>query len=459
MKKKAVFLLLLACFAGAVTTILQILGPVTPVTEPDLQDLLDSPKTAMRMHLYGANRDADGKPVSDKTLGFDYYVDGGRTKFHIHNVFESGASEDIYLRPDGSKKSSFEYFPLGENETLPLLRGRATFDNDGKTFTSHVVYGENGLKLRQGELLDSGLYKQSYFCADGVRIERQRLFDQKKNFQSESIYDCNTGKLSAEVLPGAYSGQVKVKLLRQDGTLKAELVKDYYSTTGKLYGENGKELIAEYKFDYSSSSVRTFYAPEKTSVLWESSFGRTRISFFDENSGKKVLYQEWKERSHDNGEKDYMLIKVTQYSATDGRLVKEITMSDDGKVPVSVTVPLPETVDLNSLTLSEKFEGGMAKLQEFRSKDKLRLVKTLDADGKVVKVMLSIEWQSWNNSEQPLGSEAEIIKLDPELMKMPEPLDPPEFKNLGPDRLYDYESAVSPKNWPSTYSVPVYDHY
>lgn len=452
MIRKIICALLAASFLGAIVVGTNYRAPEKP--NPDLQDLLNMPKTALQLQLYGANKDAAGKSASGKTLGFEYYKDNGRHKYWVHNIFENGAIEDIFLRPDGTKERANEYFPLRAGEDLPLLNGRAEFAADGKTYTSHDVYNDNGVLVRQGRLLESGLYQQTYFCEGGTKVQRLRLFDTKREFQSEKLYDCKTGVQLAEILPGAYSGQVKVHLLRADGSLLADLTRDWQGVGGNVFAEDGKTITAWFRTEYSSQTVRYFSAPDKLSELRITSFGRTTITHYNQATEKRTLVQVWKERDGEAGEpKRQLLVKSTEFDGQTGEWTKEIEMSSDGKFVEKVLVPLPKDTDLNTFKLPTHVDG-MEGLEKLRSQ--MRIVKTLNADGKVLKTELAVEYQSWHDTVQPPASVDEYVRVTPKLTSMPEAKAMPSFDDLGPDRVYDYETGTDPRSWPSSYQQPYY---
>lgn len=448
-RKTAISCLVLACLAGVAMAALQVRTPA-PQDGPDLQDMLNTPKTALQMQLYMANRDpATGKSVSGKLLGFEDYKDNGKTKYHVRNLFEDGASEELYFRDDGSTEKAFEYFPP-QQDALPLLHGSATFEADGKTYKSHLVFNDKGARVRQGQLLSNGAYQQTYFCADSTKPERVRLFNEKKEFTSEKLYDCKTGTLLAEVLPSTYYGQVKVMLYRADGTLKADLVRDYQGIGGKVFDSDGKTVLYEYRDELSSRTVTKYTADGKVTELATSSFGRTRIATYDPATGQRIRYQEWKERPGENGGPNKLLLtQVTEYSNDAANVpTRVVEMTGDGKLPASVSVPLPADVDLKSLALP-KVEGGLEQLEKLRSQ--MHLVKTLAPDGTVSKTELTIDYQSWNNTVQP-STAAEQIHVAPQLLSMPQgQVELPRFDNLGPDRVYDYGTNETPNSWPSSY--------
>ncbi len=445
----AISCLVLACLAGVTTAALQVRTPA-PNSGPDLQDMLNTPKTAMQMQLYSANRDpATGKSVSGKQLGYEYYKNDGKTKYRAKNFFESGASEELYFRDDGSLEKAFEYFPPVDDAPA-ILNGAASFEADGKTYKSHLVYNDKGVRVRQGQLLSSGEYRQTYFCADGSRAESERLFNAKKEFVSEKLYDCSNGRLIAEILPSTYYGQLKVLLYRADGTLKADTLRDYQGIGGVVYDVDGQTILYEFRDELSSRSVKKFTPDGKLIEESASSFGRTRIATYNPTTGKRIRYQEWKERPGENGgPKKLLLSQVTEYNDdAENSPTRVIEMSGDGKLPASVSMPLPASVDLKSLTLP-KVEGGLEQLEKLRSQ--MNLVKTLAPDGTVTKTELTINYQSWNNTVQP-STATERISIDPQLLRMPQgQVDLPQFDKLGPDRVYDYGTNDNPNSWPTTY--------
>lgn len=428
--------LLAICLIGGIIAVSQIRYADPAV--PDLQDMLHQPKTEMRMHLFGADRNnANGKTMSGKILGFDHYVDDGKTLYHSHNILETGGVEDIYLRPDGSKFMSKDYFPAQDPETAATLHSFATFAKDGKTYTSHDVKKEDGRLERSGRLLGSGLYQQTYFCDNGKTAQRVRLFDKDKNFLSEKLYKCDTGVLYAEVFPGSYSMQVKVNLLRPNGTRSAGLTKDYSGLSGDIFDEDGTTVIARMTNEYGSQALIFFDKNGKMRQVWTGSFGRYKIVNFDTATGLKTWSQEWKKHSELSDDlSGMMLVKVTEYAQDkENEAVRIIEMSNDGKVPVTVTTMVPGGFDFKSL----KYPASVTERPNFEKlREQTRLIHSVDANGQVTKTELSILYQSWNNLVLPPDTMPTQIKIDPDLLKIPAAIELPKFNDTGPDRVYDY---------------------
>ena len=446
MTKIKIALCLLACVAGGVLALSQMHPAVTTDSGPDLQDMLGVPKTAMQMHLYSANRNkANGKSMSGKTFGFDYYVNGGKDKRHVHNEFEDGASEDLYMRADGTTESSREYYPTDSRDEPGVLKSRATFAKDGTTWTSHDVFNAKGVLERSGQLLGSGWYQQMYFCEDGVHSRRLRLFNDKREFLSEKVYSCDTGLLVAEVFPGTVSGQFLVTLRRPDGTRAALLTKDYSGIGGDVFAADGETVIASFRKETYSENAKYFAGKDAISQIWQNSFGTTQIIVQDPATGKKVLFQEWKDRPGDKpGEKRMLLSKIIEY--VNSEPTREIELTGEGKTTVNVSVPLGK-MPLSRLKLPT-VDGGSAKLEGMR--DKMHLVHTLDASGKVVKTVLHIDYQSWDDVVQDPSVAPAKIAVPSNLFKQPEHTALPNFDDFGPDRVYDY---------PATPRLPVQQDY
>ncbi|MBX9685672.1 MAG: hypothetical protein K2X27_03155 [Candidatus Obscuribacterales bacterium] len=438
MKRRIIFLALAAlCFASAFSAFQKMRQAEKKM--PDLMELLEMPKTAMQMRLYSAQRNAaNGQSLSGKTLGFEYYKNNGQTKSHVHNEFESGAAEDIYFRADGSKESSQDYFPAARGMNASQLRSKAEFALDGSTYTKHEVYTQTGLLERRGQLLGTGLYQQSYYCADGASLKRDRLFDAGKHFLSEKIFDCSSKKLIAEVFPGQYESQVYITLYREDGSKLAYTTKDYAGLSGTLFAEDGVTAIGE--FSSSSSAMNIQYydgSPERITQSWTSFYGRTKIIVFDPNTQKKLYLQEWKERPGDSpGLKKLILVKVTEYSQDkDNDWSREVEMSSDGKSIATVTRPLGST-PLAGLSLAKS----PATEADFESKRRImRLTWSFDKSDRLIKFELAFENQSFNNTEQPLQSALPAPRdISAERLLLPKHVELPVFEDLGPERIYDY---------------------
>jgi hypothetical protein len=409
------------------------------VETPDLQDMLGSPKTALQLHLYGAARNAaDGSTMSGKILGYDYYSNGGRTHFHDHNLLEKGGSEDIFYRPDGSKSEVKEFFPLSDPESQAVLNSDASFAADG-SYTSHIVLKMDGKIERIGQLQAGGQYTQTYYCDDGKHKHRERLFDKDSShsFLSESLYDCSSGMKYAEVLPGGFYGTSSFKLFRADGSLSAELTKDYTGLTGNLYGSDGKTVIAKLTSGWGSQQADYLNADGKVYMSSSSSFGRTKVTSTDPATGRKVSEQEWKERPGENGAPSrLLLVKVTEYAQdSDNKESRVIEMSDDGTVPKSVSISVPAGFDFSKVALppGQKDRPEYEKLRE-----QTRLIQTIKPDGTVVKTELSILYQSWNDVTLPPENLPTTVHIDKGLFTAPVHVDVPSFDDAGPDKVYDY---------------------
>lgn len=449
-KEHILFGLLLVFLAGLAVAFFQKPDPI--IKEPDLQDMLSVPKTAVQMQLYSANRDpVTGKSASGKSLGFEYFKEDGRVKYYARTVFESGASQEIYWRQDGSRERAISYFPLKSGEERPLVHSRASFEKDGSTFLSHDVFNDAGRKVRSGRLLEDGFYEQSYFCGDGKAKERVRRFDAKKEFKSEQVFDCASGRVYAEILPGNYNGQLKIIVLREDGSREAELLKDYSGIGGSVFARDGKTLLAKYRSDYGSKSVKYFADGDEEKLRLEISttWGRTKVTSYDLATGKKLRVQEWRELPTDNPDKKVeVLVRVTDYALDkENSKTREVEMSADGKQAEKVAFPLAPDLDLKTLVLPEN-PSGLSGLENLRSQ--MNLVHTLDGSGKVVKTELTIEYQSWNNKVQPAPANPLRFNFAPDLFKMPAHDEPPVFNREGPGRVYDYEG----ENPSMTYSNP-----
>ena len=438
MKQKTLALGLgLLCLVGGAVALCQ-LSP-EKVETPDLQDMLGVPKTAVQMHLYGAARNAaDGSTMSGKTLGFDYYNNGGRTHYHDHNVLETGGTEDIFYRPDGSKYELKNFFPTSDPESQPVLHSDASFAADG-SYMSHVVSKVDGKIERVGQLQASGQYTQTYYCDDGKHKHRDRLFDKgsSHSFVSESLYDCASGIKYAEVLPGGFYGTTTFKLFRPDGTVSADLTKDYTGLTGDLYGNDGKTVITKLTSGWGTQQADYLNHDGKVYRSSSSSFGRTKVTSMDPATGRKISQQEWKERPGENGGPTrLLLVKVTEYAQdTDNKESRIIEMSDDGTVPKSVTVTVPDGFDFSKVALppAQKDHPEYEKLRE-----QTRLIQTIKPDGTVVKTELSILYQSWNDVTLPPENLPTTVQLDQGLFTAPVHIEVPNFDDTGPDKVYDY---------------------
>lgn len=452
MKKKLIIWLLLALVAaGAGVAVWQY---PHPKEEKDLQDLLDAPKTEMLMRLYSANRDrTSGKSISGMTFGFEYYKDKGRYLRHIHNDYEDGKSEDIYLRPDGSREARLEYFPPKDDKTPALLRSKASFGADGKTYTAHDFYRQDGSKERSGKLLASGLYEQSYFCLETGKVERIRLFDEKKEFKSESLFNCANGKLRAEILPGKFSSQSLVKVFREDGSKFADLIREYFNLSGTVYADDGKTALFEFKTDSWGPLVKTFDASQKTTQQWLSSYGRLTYTVFDPVSGKKLYEHEWKTDGVNGNIQAVKQYWAQEFAADseNSRLFK-VELDDSGKTPQKLFKPLPSDFDLRAAKL-EKLPDSEEELSRLRKS--MELVQTLAPDGTVTKTELSVPQKGLIHL--PGYPNPGKFKVAPELFKLPAHPRLPEFdaKELGPNRVYDYEGSEPPAT--NVYSG--YDYY
>lgn len=140
-------------------------------------------------------------------------------------------------------------------------------------------------------------------------------------------------------------------------------------------------------------------------------------------------------------------MKVTEFGAADdNRWTREIEMTNDGKLPLTVSIPLPADTDLKTLTLPTLPKDAKP-LEELRGQ--MRIVHTLDSSGKVVKTELAIENQSWNNTVQPQNTAPPELKIDAGELTLPARPELPSFDKLGPERVYDYDGSQPP-------STPVY---
>lgn len=311
---------------------------------PELADLLDMPKTAMQLKLYSAAKDPKtGASVSGIRVGYDYYSKDGMRKTHSVNAYESGATEDVYYRGDGSKESSRDYYSLEHGEKLPLLRSEARFDSTGNTYVSHDVKRRDGSWERRGKLLADGNYEQVYYCADGKTAEKIQLFDKGKRFLSEKAIFCHNGKPIRETQDGDY-GQKILILFNPDGSTAAKVSRMDCDEAGvcmegDVFGNNGEVTLhfstSGYGGDYK------VYSGGKLVMLWsESSYMETKIevTIYDStNPERKLFTQHYKAKEAWKPEKGKILTGASEYDAQN-KIIREIE-TDDQANPIRIILP------------------------------------------------------------------------------------------------------------------------
>jgi len=423
MKRTKLALVCLAVVAGlgALVTAATQFVHAPASNQPDLQDMLGTPKTEMQLRLYGANRDPKtGESKSALSVGHDVFSDNGKTKLLSLNQYVSGAAEDVHYRADGSKHWSRDYFPNYSAGTA-VQRSVSWFASDGKTYTGHEVKRADGSWERVGHLLDSGNYQQTYYCADGKTPQKIQLFDKDKRFLNEQAVFCTTGKSVREITTGEY-GKKTLKLYHQDGTLAADISQqDDYEVvmySGDVYDDNGKQT-AHYDHEYGmGGSISTFDQIENgiTVIEWRGSdYGNAQVDFLLPASTKDEKLKRFTQgiKNPIYPDKNSKLLSVTEYEADGKTEAREIYLGDDGITPNKITKQI--------------------------STD-LLLTYTLDADGrKIVKASVR-SYLKKTEVEQALPADVNV-KIPAEELKLVEHADEPKWDDGQTDtgnKLYDF---------------------
>ena len=307
-----------------------------PSEGPDLQDLLGTPKTAMRMQLYSAPKDAKDKSANGLHEGFDYYSADGKTKINSRLIYQDGASEDVFYRADESKEWSRDYYPLASGEDRAILRSIARFAEDGKTYVSHDVMRKDGKFERRGKLLPDGNYELTFYCQDGKTPEKVQLFGKTKYFMSETAIFCENGKPIRSVEDGQYGSKILI-LYRKDGSIasKQEMNSSehgvYYN--GEAFDEKGNVILI---FNYGGWSKQV----RQGDMEWtEATMGSANefARYYDKDGKIKRFSQHFKLKVDYQPDKGKIFTGTTEYDAA-GKITREIDMSEDGSRPVRITV-------------------------------------------------------------------------------------------------------------------------
>lgn len=260
----------LALLASAGLIAARQLSTPDTTNEPELEQ----PKTTMQLRLIPAAEDPN-QSTNGASVAYDYF--SGEQLVHSIVEYESGASEDLYYRNDGSKEWSRDYFSLEESEKLPLLRSVARFAKDGKTYVSHDVKRRDGSWERRGKLLADGNYQQTYYCLDGITPEKTQLFNKNKGFLSESSFSCQSGRLASKYdrneNQGSY-GKTLYKVLTRfnpDGSNRLRMAQlDTYEvglhTSADVFDDKG-ELVLKYSTNDYNNEYKT-YSDGKLVMNW-----------------------------------------------------------------------------------------------------------------------------------------------------------------------------------------------
>lgn len=351
MKRKLATACCVALLAiGAVGTAVMQLGSSKENT-PDLQDMLGQPKTAMRLHLWGANRDPkSGQSVSGMEQGRDYNAADGKTRLMSRNEYSSGIVEDIHYRSDTTKEWSRDYYPTTVEGAQAVQRSVAWFAKDGKTYIGHEVKRQDGTWERHGELLADGNYRQTYFCKDGKTSQKVQLFDKDKRFISEDAIFCETGKPIRATAPGEY-GKSYLTLFTPDGKTSMKLTKtDYYESSGlsgDVYDASGTIKI-HFDNQYGEWGGTESYQTLRNGRLereWSISNGmggpgNEQIVSFDssDDQKRKLFEQSWKDIEAYNPSKGKRLLRLTEYQSDGKTKGRDIEFSDKG-LPARINMP------------------------------------------------------------------------------------------------------------------------
>lgn len=197
---------------------------------------------------------------SGQEIRYDYFADDLRTRLRSVIEYRDGSEENMTYRADGTRMEASVYFPSDpQSPQARKLKAKARYALDGKTYAYHEVYRLDGSLERQGEALGTGYYRHRYYLTDGKTVERERLFDEKREFFSEKRYRSD-GTLSAQVSKGLIEGELAVTYYRPDGVTRASMIKKhpYNGEMGEVYAADGNRVVATFERSFWLAEERYF---------------------------------------------------------------------------------------------------------------------------------------------------------------------------------------------------------
>ena len=336
---------------------------------------------------------------SGQEIRYDYFADDLKTRLRSVTEYRDGSEENMTYRADGTRLEAMVYYPpdsqidaaAAQPPQPRKLKAKARYALDGKTYAYHEVYRVDGSLERQGEILGSGYYRHRYFLADGKTVERERLFDEKREFFSEKRYR-GDGTLSALVGKGLIEGEMAVTYYREDGATRASTIRrhPYNGEMGEVYAADGNRVVATFERSYWLAEEKYF---DDAGVLVQiRQAGNGTLTVKSLMADGRRLHQIWYQPYIISDRPIERRLRRVEIYAADGKtLLQSVGMSQtqtQAAWPSSVSYPNP-----TGYTVKYLDEDGSVRLSEERNAKHDVLSRTdLKAAGAVERVVVPVEW-------------------------------------------------------------------
>lgn len=215
---------------------------------------------------------------------------------------------------------------------------------NGRDFTKHLAYREDGTLERKGERLEDGNYKTIYYAADGVGISIVKLFDKNKTLiKARGFYLDGTTRFVSEW----NMSHIVTKHFRQDGSNLSTVENHYSIQRGIFYEDDGK--TPRVAFSRNSKNTELIYFDDKQNPRYKVTYHPVRIEVSVIENGRLLYVQTLVHRSDrskkiSHCEGDNRILKVAEISKSSMMPYQIIVdqlfiLSDDGKKPIQVVIP------------------------------------------------------------------------------------------------------------------------
>lgn len=249
----------------------------------------------------------------------------------------NGYRETVLLRPDRTVKEQWQYFPDTSDATAWKLRSHATFEPDGRTYSSHEIYNRKGQLERSGfKRGTDGNYESSFYYPNGAEISRTRIFSpgrHRRILQEKLFRPDGSIEVAIRYLDG---GAKSFTLYHPNGKMKAIVQRAPGGfESGTVLADDGSTTVFEYSHELWTMQEEFYNAQGINTQSRSASFGKLTIGFVSAD-GTRIFKQSWRQGYLSNEASSKLLRKVEEFDATTRKLIRSATMSKDGEYVESV---------------------------------------------------------------------------------------------------------------------------
>jgi len=328
--------------------------------------------------------DKMAKRVSVPTQGSSEEV---RTEFYDSDnvtlrmreiVYKNGITSYIHYRRNKLAEKMEEFYPLENGSNTRVLKTRVFYENDGVLFASHQSWRPDQTLIKSGSRLDDGTYRTITYFADGVTTERVQNFTRKRDMTDETVY--RKDGVKARVTLVTQSGERQVTVYRADAATEVTYMvmtisrSQYSGTTGKVYSDDGSQVIAEFQsgsFKTEFNFLNSDGKPRLSARFERTVAGHLTIDTYVQDAQVKFSQVYLRRPGSVHGcEGSYALSTVDESAADNSALGKRpfrrIFLAEDEVTIKSVAIPDQNYYFAGKGTLYELYPSGfVAKKQVF----------------------------------------------------------------------------------------------